>query len=96
MRKSVEKSLKEVIENLIDDYSLRDKLNDVRVKEAWQALMGEPIVNRTLDIRMRNDVLEIRLSSAPLRDELQYSKQQLITSLNEELGGNVIKDIKLA
>ena len=47
MRKSSESSLKDLIDQMLDNYRLRDRLNEVRITSAWEALMGNAINNRT-------------------------------------------------
>ena len=46
MRNSNEESIKQVIEQLIDVYKLRGKLNNVKLKNSWETLMGKTISKR--------------------------------------------------
>ena len=93
MRKSNENSLQEVIEQLLDQYRLRDKLNEVRIRKAWEDIMGNAICNRTTDLRIKSETLFIQVSSAPLREELQFQKIKILDMMNKELGGNYLKQI---
>ena len=93
MRKSNESSLGEAINQLIDHYRLRDRLNEVRLKAAWDTLMGGAISNRTIGLKIKNEVLHISVSSAPLREELLYQKERIMELMNKELEGEYIKDL---
>ena len=93
MRQTNENSLKEVIEQLLDLYKLRDRLNEVRIREAWDKVMDASIARRTSSLRIKKDTLYISISSAPLREELQYQKQKIAERMNEELGGNFLNEI---
>ena len=93
MRKSSESSLKEAIDQLLDHYKLRDRLNEVRLKAAWEKQMGDAICNRTSGLKLKNDILIVNISSAPLRTELTFQKKQLIEMMNKELEGDFIHDI---
>ena len=93
MRKSNENSLQEVIEQLLDQYRLRDRLNEVRIRKAWEDTMGNAICNRTSDIRIKTNVLYISVSSAPLREELQFQKTRILELMNKELGGDYLKQV---
>ena len=93
MRKSNESSLGEAINHLIDHFRLRDRLNEVRLKEAWGSRMGNAISNRTTDLKIKNEVLFISVSSAPLREELLFRKEQIREMMNKELEGEFIKDV---
>jgi predicted nucleic acid-binding Zn ribbon protein len=93
MRKSNEESLKDVIEQLLDTYRLRDKLNQVKLLHSWQKIMGDGIAKRTENIAFKDGKLTIFLNSAPLKEELLYRKEKILTLFNEELGGDFIKDV---
>ena len=93
MRKSNEHSLQEVIEQLLDQYRLRDKLNEVRIRKAWEETMGKAICNRTTDIRIKSETLFISVSSAPLREELQFQRTKILDLMNKELGGNYLRQV---
>ncbi len=93
IRKSNEESLKEVIEQLLDTYKLRDKLNTVKLHKAWEEMMGESISKRTDKLIFKDDILTIYLSSAPLKEELNYGREQIKSMLNEQLGGDFIKEV---
>jgi predicted nucleic acid-binding Zn ribbon protein len=95
MRKSNDQSLKEVIEDLLDTYKLRGKLNEVRLVESWEKIMGKMIANRTTSIYIRNKKLYVKLSSAPLREELSYGKEKIKNMLNESIGVEVITEVIL-
>ncbi|HNR19942.1 MAG TPA: DUF721 domain-containing protein [Bacteroidia bacterium] len=92
-RQSNEESLKQVIEQLLDTYKLRDKLNHVKLLRSWETMMGEAIAKRTEKIFLKDDVLTIYLSSAPLKEELNYGKEKIKKLLNKELEGEFIKDV---
>ncbi len=95
MRKSNENSLKEVIDQLLDTYRLRDRINEVRVRNSWDALMGTAISKRTTDIRLSTGILTIKVSSAPLKDELMFQREKIQLEMNRLLEGDFIKDVKI-
>jgi Dna[CI] antecedent, DciA len=92
-RKSNEETLKQVIEQLLDTYKLREKLNHVRLLRSWETIMGEAIAKRTEKIYLKDDVLTIHLTSAPLKEELHYGREKIKALLNKELEGDFIKDV---
>lgn len=92
-RQSNEETLKQVIEQLLDTYKLRDKLNQVKLLRCWENMMGEAIAKRTDKIFLKDDVLTIYLTSAPLKEELTYGKEKIKKLLNKELEGEFIKEV---
>lgn len=93
MRKSNEQTLKEVLQDMVEFYKLRSKLNQTKVQQLWNRMMGQVVSNYTTDIKLRRKKLYISISSAPLRQELSYGKEKIIKMLNEELGGEFIEDV---
>ena len=95
MRRSNEKPLKAAIEEFLDSYHLRDKLNQAKVIAAWEKVVGEMVAKNTSQLHIRNEVLFVKVNSAALRNELLFARNKIILSLNKEAGGNVINEIVL-
>lgn len=93
MRKSNEHSVGEVINQLIETYKLRDKLNEVKIRRIWEELMGNAVSNRTAAINIRNGVLQIKITSSPLREELTYQRTRILELMNKELGAEFLKEV---
>ena len=94
-RASNQQSLKEVINELINAYRLRDGLNEVRVKEQWEQVMGKVIASKTTSLVLRNSILTVRLNSSVLRQELLYKRGEIIQALNNVLETEAIREIQL-
>jgi len=92
---SNEKTLKEILSNFVQSKPIKNKYNLVHIKEVWRTQLGPSIQHYTTDLTFSRDVLTVRLTSAPLRQELLYNKPKLIKLLNDALGEQVIKDVKI-
>lgn len=95
MRKSNELSLKEAIEQMLDQFRLRGKLNEVAIGRIWETTMGNAIAKRTERLYIRNEELHIILTSASLKNELFYQRDQIRDMINKELGGDYIKEVTI-
>ena len=93
MRKTNHQSLGEVIEQLKKTYNKSGKLDEIDLNQNWEPLMGKLIANHTQEIKLSRKKLILRIDSAPLREELSYSKERIITLLNEHLGKDLIKEL---
>jgi hypothetical protein len=93
MRNSNEQPLSEVIKKLLDTYRLKDGVNAVKVKNAWEELMGKGIQHRTSSVNLKNKVLYICVSSSVLRQELEYKKDEIIKALNDVLKEDAIREV---
>jgi predicted nucleic acid-binding Zn ribbon protein len=95
MRKSNEKPLKAAIEEFLDSFHLRDKLNETKVIQSWEKVVGEMVAKNTSRLHIRNRVLFVKVNSAALRNELLFARQKIILALNKEVGKTVIDEIVL-
>lgn len=95
MKNSNKSSIGNVIRQLIDDYQLRDKLLQTNLSHVWGQVMGEVVARRTLDITIRSNMLIVRLSSAPLKNDLQFEREKIRQRMNEGLGGEYIEEVRI-
>ncbi|MCB0771841.1 MAG: DUF721 domain-containing protein [Flavobacteriales bacterium] len=95
MRRSNETSLKEAMEQLVDAYGLREKLDEQAVASLWDELAGGLVARHTVAVKLRKGTLHIKVDSAPLRQELLYMREGLLKTINERLGRPVVEQVKL-
>jgi hypothetical protein len=95
IKKSNEYTLKQAIEEMMRTYRLQGKMDEMKLVNSWEKIMGAVIVKYTRKIHIENRVLYVELSSAALREELSYGKSKMIKLLNDEAGANVIDDVIL-
>jgi len=92
-RKADSAPLNEVIEEMLKIYKLNGKINETKVLESWDKLMGKAISARTVDLKFKYKKLFVTLNSAPLRQELAMSKSKLIDLLNKDFKEKVVEDV---
>ena len=95
MKKSNERSLKEVIGGLVDAYGLREKMDELDIRSTWDDIAGAMIARHTTGMRLKRGKLFIKVDSAPLRHELGYLREGLIALLNQRMERSVVKEIVL-
>lgn len=71
------------------DNRYREKL----LVESWEFLMGKPIGARTSNIYIKNRVLFVQLSSAPLKQELMHQKDKVLGIIAPDFG-DLVDDIR--
>ncbi|MBC7642607.1 MAG: DUF721 domain-containing protein [Flavobacterium sp.] len=94
-RTSNESTIGDVLKQIIDKNKLQSGIDDVVVKEAWKALMGNGVNSYTRNIILKNSVLYVELTSSVLREELTFGKDKIIKLINEELNREVVKNVIL-
>jgi predicted nucleic acid-binding Zn ribbon protein len=92
-RKADVAPLKDVINDLLKAYKLKGKFNETHIIASWERIMGTPIANRTSALNIHNKKMYVKLSSAPLKQELSMSKSRIVELLNNDLGEVVIEEI---
>lgn len=88
------------ISDFLKDYvasskKLKTGLDKIQVRDAWHKVMGNTIGKYTTDIHLDRDTIYIKLSSAPLRQELNYGKEKIRMMMNEELKRELIQKVVL-
>ena len=81
--------LKDVINELLKEYKLSDKLKEIKIIETWPKVVGKMISKHTTGIYIRNKKLYVNLDNAAVREELHYAKTKLIKSLNKIVGADI-------
>lgn len=94
MKRHNDQSIKEVLAQLIKANPKMDKgLTQQRIVQVWKENLGQVINNYTEEIQFSRGKLRVKLTSAPLRNELAMGKQKLINMLNERIGEETIKEL---
>ena len=74
---------------------MASKLDELDALSIWDDIIGEALKKYIINQKIIKDKLYIKLSSAPMRNELSYKKTELKSRINKQLGKNFIKEIVL-
>ena len=94
-RKSNAQPLGAVIKELLRVYGLDKKLREVDVRVAWEKVMGATIASKTRSIHLKDGVVQITMDSGVLKQEFSFAKTKIKDLLNEELGRNLVQEVKI-
>ncbi len=95
MRKTNSEHIGIVLQQALREMGLEKPLLEHRVVEAWPSLMGNMIAQYTRKVELKNGVLFVYLTSAPLRQELFLARFELVKRLNEHVGADIVQDVRL-
>jgi len=95
MKRKEAQTLDSVIAEWIRENDLEKPLLEHRVVEQWADILGPTIARYSRDIVIKDGTLRVRITNAALRQELFEQRFRLIQKLNEAVGGEAIKDIRL-
>lgn len=95
MKRKDAQSLDSVIAEWIRENDLEKPLLEHRVVEQWDTILGPTIARYSRDISVKDGMLRVRITNAALRQELFEQRYKLIQKLNDAVGGEAVKDIRL-
>jgi predicted nucleic acid-binding Zn ribbon protein len=95
MRGDNNRPLKEWLQVFVQSPQLRDRLYQKRIEKLWEELMGPVIHQYTRRIKLDERVLTLYVESASLKNELSIMKEQIIQRMNEQLGEDYIREVKI-
>lgn len=93
MKKTDTEPIGNVIYQFLRDAGLEMPLNEFRLVQAWNEVMGKTVSRYTTDLKIYNQVLYVTISSAPLRNEILMRRTALVQTLNDHVGAQVIRSI---
>jgi hypothetical protein len=85
--------LKDAINAALKDYRIDTKFSHERIKQHWPEIMGETVAKRTEQLFVKEQKLYVRLSSAPLKQELQLRKAKVLERIHQFAGMGAIQDV---
>ena len=88
-----EYSLGEAMNKFIRGSRLKGDIQALRINDLWEKIMGKTIAKYTDSIKIYGDKLYISTKVAPLKQELQFQKENIILRVNEALKENVIREV---
>ena len=93
MRQSNDQTMKQAIETMLKTFKLDGKMQQLKLINSWEKIMGPAVASRTTEIKFYGSKLFITLSSASLRQELFQERDRLVKLLNDESGAVVVTEI---
>lgn len=88
------KSLDEVLGGLLRQEGLETPLQQRRLLEKVDSMLGPMAARHVVDKYIRNQTLYVRMDSPVMRAELSMRRSMLVARLNAEAGAMIITDIR--
>ena len=92
-RKSEAAPLKSLMNDLFKSYHIKQKFDQTKLVTSWEQIMGKTIAGHTKKLFVKDRTLFVKLSSAPLKQELTYNKAKVIGLVNAEFEDAVIDNV---
>ena len=85
----------DAIRQLVDSLGLAEKLKQQRVLSLWEEIVGEDIAAVTQAEGFRWGQLSVSVQNPTWRHWLTFQRETIRQNLNREVGGEVVKTIRL-
>lgn len=82
MRRTKTVTVGEVLQEFFRRPYVAAKLAEGHLPDYWREIVGERIAANTLDIRLENHILHIRVASSIVRQELFFRRDMLLDEIN--------------
>lgn len=93
VRKSNLIKLGDAINEIFKQEKLDVKISQFTVKNEWKDIVGDLIANHTSEMFFNNKILFVTISSSALKQELAYSKDELLKNVNKFCGFKLIDQL---
>lgn len=93
MKRTQATTIGEIVQDYLKKKNLDVALDEHRASALWPQIVGQGINRYTVSRWVKDGVMHVQLSSAPLRNELMLNRSRVIATINEALGREVIRDI---
>jgi len=88
-------SIGEALNLLLEKSHWKPKVNEVRMRDEWEAIVGKTIAKYTRNIYMSGTTLTIYTDVAALKQELLVGREQLVININEYFKEPVVTTIMI-
>ncbi|MBO4530121.1 MAG: DUF721 domain-containing protein [Paludibacteraceae bacterium] len=94
MKRQNSQSIGNVLQELLQDDLFCKKLNETKLIESWRKMVGENVQSKMTSIYIKNEILYVTITSPALKSDLRMRTTEYVRELNQEIGCEVIRDIK--
>lgn len=93
MKRSEAKSIKDIIDVALNESGMASTFDEQKLCYLWPEVVGPGINRYTTRRYVENGVFHVYLTSAALKNELQFHRSRLVEELNKAAGRDVITNI---
>lgn len=79
----------------LDESGLADSERVHRLHREWVSLVGEPLARQTTEMAYDKGILTLRIAGASWRNELMMNREALRQHLNNQLGKELVTEIRV-
>ena len=74
-------------------YRLEDTYQEKLLISSWPELVGKTIADRTSNVYIKDKKLFVKITSGPVKKELQLNKSKVIALIESQIGKGIVEDV---
>lgn len=82
-----------LIEELFKQEKWDQRINQIRIEDHWERIMGKTIAKYTYNVYLQRRVLFIQTDLAPLKNELLYAHDQIVKNINDYFKQDLVERV---
>lgn len=95
MKKIEPRSVGDLLKDFLSERNMGTAVMEGKAKEVFRQVAGDYVSGYVEDVYVRSGVMYITVSSAVARNEIHMRRRFYIKSVNDVLGGAIVKSISL-
>ena len=92
-RKKDATPLADAFQDLLKAYRLEDTYQEKLLISSWPTLVGKTIADRTSNVYIKDKNLMVKITSGPVKKELQLNKSKVIALIESQIGKGIVDDV---
>jgi predicted nucleic acid-binding Zn ribbon protein len=92
-RKKDAAPLADAFQDLLKAYRLEDTYQEKLLISSWPTLVGKTIADRTSNVYIKDKKLMVKITSGPVKKELQLNKSKVIALIESQIGKGIVDDV---
>lgn len=87
------RNIKNILSSIAKDPRYAGKLDEKKIEQVWRETNNDYVVERTRKVSFREGKLILFIESAPLKQELFNSREQILKKVNKALDADIVQEI---
>ncbi len=83
----------DAFQDLLKAYRLEDTYQEKLLISSWPSLVGKTIADRTSNVYIKDKKLMVKITSGPVKKELQLNKSKVIALIESQIGKGIVDDV---
>jgi predicted nucleic acid-binding Zn ribbon protein len=86
-------TLGDAIDQFLEKNNLKSKINEVKLAETWETLVGTVIKSHTKELYIKEKTLYVKVDSSVVRQEINFMRRRLADKINKAFRSELINEI---